>query len=889
MKKFLSIVMLFLFLAPCASGADYVWWEGEKPTATNFPAHSPFAPSTFPNRADQLSGKDWLSTGGKRGDAVLFAKYKIAVPKEAEYSLWVRKFWAHGPFRWRFDSQPWRICDSSFGLADDTPLKKFVNANWVSLGKVKLAQGEHPFEIQLLANQGDDTACAFDCFVLTPGLFIPNGKLKPDERSGKADDGYFPFEPMADPFSPDAQLDLRGLNEKTAGQNGFLKRIGDHFALGDGTPVRFWAVDVSVANASQDRASVDYLARKLAKLGVNMVRFHGALYDKADPTRIDAKQLDNLFYLESAMKREGIYTYLSFYFPLWLNASDPHLNLPGYDQLKNKHPFALLYFDPRMQQIHRGWAKQLLDTPNPYTHLTLAQDPALGIVEIVNEDSFFFWTFTRKNIPAEQWNELENQFSQWLIAKYGSVEKAEENWGGRGLAQDSANHAGLYEAYAMTAGGVQRFGAKRIGDQVHFLADTQRQFYASTSAFLKNDLHFGGLVNPSNWFTSDPNLLAAVERWTYAGDLIDQHGYFTPKLSGEGSGYSVRAGHTFKSRASVLEPDATPLRFDRTAGYPQITSEIGWLNPNRYRADAVFLASAYGSLQGIDGLFFFAVDNNYLRATSWNSFGVASPIIAGAFPAAALIYRRGDVRRAEPVVSQIVNPADLFAMKGAATWSGNALDELRKKDIPPGGMATGEVSKIDGLSPYVGSVVRSFSPDVGKSFEKDLTKYTDRTGKTVTSLTGELHWDYGIGIARMNTPLAQGATGFLSKNGRINLGDVDIQCNNEFATILVVSLDGRPLKESKKVLIQATTQEQPYGFRTEPDGTGGERIIDLGEAPFGVKKIQATVWIKGAGGAVTSLDENGYPRGAAKQVQSASDGSTRIDLAPDAIYQVFIR
>ena len=45
-------------------------------------------------------------------------------------------------------------------------------------------------------------------------------------------------------------------------------------------------------------------------------------------------------------------------------------------------------------------------------------------VELVNEDSFFFWTFSQKNIPAAQWAKLEEQYGHWLNKRHGSIDKA---------------------------------------------------------------------------------------------------------------------------------------------------------------------------------------------------------------------------------------------------------------------------------------------------------------------------------------------------------------------------------------------------------------------------------------------------------------------------------
>src|SRR5687768_823095 len=52
------------------------------------------------------------------------------------------------------------------------------------------------------------------------------------------------FEPARDTFSPDALLDLRSLNEKVAGQSGFVRRSADgsDFVLGNRQPARFWSI-----------------------------------------------------------------------------------------------------------------------------------------------------------------------------------------------------------------------------------------------------------------------------------------------------------------------------------------------------------------------------------------------------------------------------------------------------------------------------------------------------------------------------------------------------------------------------------------------------------------------------------------------------------------------
>ena len=877
---------------PAAADTQYVWWEGEAPAETNFPRQSWFSASTFADRRHLLSGGDWLSHSGKRTGTEAFATYRVDAPADGEYNLWARKFWKHGPFRWRFDKAEWRTCTRDVALADNVPLRKHVCANWVFLGKVKLSKGARTFELRLSAKQGEELTAAFDCFLLSPGLFIPNGRHRPGQRTGLADEGFFAFEPPVDAFSRQAVLDLRHLNEAAAGQDGFVARRQDAFVLGGGRPVRFWAVNVSANNAGQDRASVDYLARKLAKLGANMVRYHSALFDaRGDVANLDARKLDDLFYLVAAMKKQGIYTKISFYFPLWF-AVRPAYGIAGYEGFANAKPFTLLYHDERMQQIYKSWARKLLTTPNPYTGAALASEPAVAIVEVVNEDSLFFWTFSKRMAPPAQMRRLEKLFGAHLAGRHGSLAAALRSWPAAAHPDDSVadGRAGLFEAWHMTGAGLRNARpdkVRRVSEQVRFLAEHQRRFYASIRRYFREDLGCRGLVSASNWKTADAALLDALERHTYtACDVIDRHGYFGGKHAGEGASYSVRVGHAYADRAAVTAPEALPIQAVQSAGFPQIISELGWTNPNRYRADCTLLAAAYGALQGIDGLFLFATGSNALRDLSMQKFALSCPVIAWTFPAAALMYRRGDVAEAPEAIRQEIAIEDLYALKGSGSFSAAAYDALRQKDVPAE-KAPATPAAHDPLAFYVGKVVRAVGDGPTRTRQADLAGCIDRRKRTIKSLTRQLEWDYGRGVVTVNTGRSQAATGFLGRAGAIELADVKIDCDNEYASIMVVSLDGRDLAESGKVLIQAMTEERPYGFKAARG-----KIVDLGGPPFGVRKIAATVALRGRaeGLRVRVLDENGCDTGKPAVAAAIGKGGwTSIRLASDAIYHVVER
>jgi len=858
-------------LVAAASAADFVWWEGEAATTHNFDNTS-FQVGQYGEKAKGLSGGNWLNTGGKRNGAALTATWTIDVPEATTWNFLTRKFWKHGPFRWRFDAGEWQECGSDCGLLDSYELVTHICANWVSLGSVNLNKGSHTLTIELLAKDGDNVAACFDCFVLSKAPFAARGALKPGEAYGLSTPGWWSFEPPADAFTGEALLDLRGLNEKEAGASGFITAKGDGFVRGDGQPIRFYAVNTGVPELGD--ADLDYFAARLAKVGVNMVRIHGLYADRdgSDPLALNAKRLDRTHYLVAALKKRGIYTHFSSFFPLWMNIKSSD-GIPGYDAMSNKHPFGLPYFDPRMQTLLRAWYKQALTTKNPYTGLTLAADPAVGIVEIINEDSLFFWTFSEKNVGKSQWQALEQRFAAWMD------KKPREAWQGEAHEHDGDGRLGLYGPWNLTRDGLSKAspGAKaRALDQIRFYAEVQHGWYADTTAWLKKDCGVRCPISASNWTTADNGTLGLIERWTYTGaGVIDRHGYFGGKHEGDGAGYSVRAGHTYEDKCALLDPADLPIKFSQLAGFPHIISEIAWNKPNRFIADNQPVMSSYASLQGIDAIFNFAIGSGNWASDGGGVWTINMPGEMGQYPAAALQFRRGDLKLGETVVRQVVSDEALWQTKGTG------LGEGRTVDFRLDGTAQGDAVAYDPLAFYAGRVERSFAKDA-KPVLVDLSKAIDATAKTVSSTTGELRWDHGNGLLRIDSPRSQCVSGFLAKAGTIQLSTVTIASPMEYGTIWVISLDDQPLATSKRILVQAFSEEKMYGF-TADNG----RITDPGRAPINVRDLAGTVSLPGALKG-TVLDGHGYARGPAN-IESTKGTQSMLVLAKDSLYTVLTR
>jgi hypothetical protein len=98
--------------------------------------------------------------------------------------------------------------------------------------------------------------------------------------------------------------------------------------------------------------------------------------------------------------------------------------------------------------------------------------------------------------------------------------------------------------------------------------------------------------------------------------------------------------------------------------------------------------------------------------------------------------------------------------------------------------------------------------------------------------------------------------------------------------IVAVSLDGKPLATSQKILLQVMSEEQSTGWSTEPVSDGVKQITSTGGNPWRVKELDGVVKFKRSDAGklkVTALDFNGYPQ---KEMGSAGE----LKLVANVVY-----
>ncbi len=894
-RRGLWIVALAVLLGACATarGQTYVWWEAEKPDATNFPARSWFSPVND-REVDVLSAGAWLSRDGSTKGA-LSATYTVNVPQAGDYNLWVRMGGGGQPFTWRFDGGAWQGPDPAGRPVDNMVVDcvddRYFGIVWVPLGREALAAGKHSFELQVPV--ADNLRAAFDCFILVQGEWHPYGRMKPGQKYDDAPAGWFAFEPDRDTFAP-SPIDLSRLNEKEAGSRGRIVKKGEDLVFEKtGEKVRFWGVTAGSKDWMMDKADMDYLARRLAKMGVNMVRFHTAPYYETTPGPVT----DGIHYLQAALKRNGIYSGFNWYC-LATDKVQPSWHMEGFKT--GDSPMELHLFYPPMQKIYREWAANLFGSKNPYTGMSLAEDPSVCYIELIDEDNYLFWTFRPENINPVALPFLERKWADWCKAKYGSIDKALAAWG-PAKAPKMPDHAdegrlALYDAGTLTGQdwAVASRNPKRASDQLRFFVEDMRDFYTGMKKWLHDDVGYSGLVVATNWKTADDRVLGPLDEYAdMSVDVTARNTYFNGPFK-RTKFFPWMVGDSYQDLSLLRHPEQAITLNMQYTGYPHFITEGGWAMPNRFRTEGPLVLASYASLQGVDGIFLFALEPDW--DTTLQPWPIQTPADIGQYPAASLIYREGYVKEGPIAVKDALKLSDLYQFKGAAMSQPFAVDVGRMGEVPQGvSPEASSVSSFDPLCFYVGRVQQDVGADPGKSqVLPDLRSYVDRANRTVRSATGELALDYGAGVLRTDAPRAQGAAGFLGAAGPIPLSDVTIDLKDEYGAVVLVSLDGAPLATSGRMLLQVMTEQMNRNYGTEPTKTqfanngpavDALKITELGTVPIVVRDIEGTVSLKRPDAAqlkVTGLDDNGYP---AKTVAHGD----RIELAPSTLYYIIER
>ena len=226
---------------------------------------------------------------------------------------------------------------------------------------------------------------------------------------------------------------------KPAGKYGHVYVGPDGHLYVGGERIKFLGVNICGSAAFPSKREAEGIAARLAKFGVNIVRFHHMdapwegfnIFDKRYGTRkLNEAALERLDYFIAKLKESGVYVDLNLLVSRRLTAAD---GLPSeIEQIDWKDQQVLGFFVDAVRDLHKEYARQLLLHRNPYTNTTYAEEPAVAFVEIVNEQGLIHsWLGgVVDRLPDTFKGELKAKWNAWLRDRYSSTDKLEEAWGG---------------------------------------------------------------------------------------------------------------------------------------------------------------------------------------------------------------------------------------------------------------------------------------------------------------------------------------------------------------------------------------------------------------------------------------------------------------------------
>jgi hypothetical protein len=648
-----------------------------------------------------------------------------------------------------------------------------------------------------------------------------------------------PFEMIwnVDPEDGAILADVSFLLDSPAGRHGFVQVKDGRLADGKGGRLRFWGVNFSFTASLPDKQNAPRVAAHLARFGVNCVRVHhldwrtprGIIDSKfPDSQHLDPEKLDRLDFFIAELKKRGVYTNLN------MNVARAFQDADGVkDAAQLGFAKAVTYFDPRLIELQKDYMRQMLTHRNPYTGAEYRSEPAIAMVEIVNENSLLeSWKAGRlqgKLDPAKAdltWRDIPASYAKDLDALW-------LKYGGQGPRLVPSEFAAA--------------SPERFRQETWFLMELERKFFLDMQSYLKQDLGIRMPVVGTSAHNGGMSSLPLLSS-TSLLDIVDGHVYWQhPKYGVDASG---RRTATIENTPMVNQPGkSTVVTLNRNAvlGKPYIVSEVGHPYPNEYAAEGIPVLAAYGSLQDWDGIFWYSFE--HAEAANWVSkfpgdFDIRQdPVKMTQLAAAAVTFLRSDIATAKSTAGRAYSReqvADSFR-----------LDRKEWPNFTPG-MDSTEALRT-------GSRIERFdAPEATKRFPRYRGKIESDTKELLWSLDKK-----GQGLVSANSPRSQMLAGFV-KDIKAATANLSVRPETPFAAFLLVSLDANPIAKSDKLLLTAGARTGNTGMKWNDARTS---LVENGTGPMTIEPVTATVNLIGLDGAkrvdVYPLDGGGRKLGPA--------------------------
>lgn len=651
-----------------------------------------------------------------------------------------------------------------------------------------------------------------------------------------ANDEWVELQPELD-VAPGSALDMSALfpPTKPCGAEGRVVVAKDgHFAFAQAPdkPVRFYGANLCFSAQYLPHAEADALLDRWARLGYNTLRIH-----HYEPELVkkrwspgfdwDPEQLDRLCYLIAGASKRGIWLTTDLFVSRPVSAAQ--IGVPA------KAPWAKdggrvppdVY--KGLVLIHEGayadwqkFARMLLNHVNPYTQRRLADEPALAWICLINEGLL---TLEGSLHAIPEW---QQKWNEWVKKEFPDRAALKAVLPDLGDDEDPA------KGTVRMAGQVFYVSSPRALLGQRFVAATEAAAVKRMRAFLRDELKCQALLTNHNSWPNSVYDQATREELDYVDDhFYVDHQHFLKKS------WQLPSQCANRNPVRVAE-GGTGSSALRLFGRPFTVSEYNYSGPGRFRGVGAVMTGALAALQDWDVVWRFAYAHAAAPVTTPAPMGYfdlsCDPLNQIADRAAVLLFRRGDLRPAPGAAALDIGAGDLAGKTapGSPAATGWLAWVTRVGGLLPGAAAPqGRVLRLPAAAwrERAGALAKLRAAGIGGGIGDGLSR----------SETGEMTLDRVSGVLTVDTPRSGG--GYADRGREVAAAKCGVRVSglSVGATVFVMSLDGKPVKESSRLLVTHLTDLQNTGARYAESAR--RTLLDWGRLPYLVRDGEAKVSI----------------------------------------------
>ncbi len=598
------------------------------------------------------------------------------------------------------------------------------------------------------------------------------------------------FIPQAEEWRPfglqwdRSPVDLRFLQNAPAGKHGYLGVKGERFVFEDGTVFYPWGITLSRNACFPSHEDAPRLAERVARMGLNIVRFHDMdspliepnLVESFFPVKLNKALMDRLDYFVFQLETRGVYVSFCGFHSLQLDERS------GIDEWRALEPGleSYIHFVPQLQDIYADYLQAFWLHRNRYIQGRQYRD----IPSVLFFQLFEGHSIRPKQMSVPRYNqELFLLWTDWLQER------------GKPLTTE-------FDFDEPTS------------ENVQFLSELTTLSYTKWHTFLRG-------LNVKTLISGD----SVVKELR---DLPPHWGMDYVGVSGEWNQPLGRDLVTTLPPMLMVDLDErshlfSEMAFARLRNKPFILA--GWSEPfpNRYRAELPLWTAAMTRWQGWNG----AVMGTAFADAAFNQDAMTSPFdqwndpaVMGLMPTASILFHQTNMKHAKHTSTMKVDQNVMFDDEPSNLY------EIRTTRLVEHGRV-----EVDLKNQTVATKV--FSTTQPESIQD--VEYSDEERLYVR--------DQSRKLLLIDTPQVKAFVGGVMNAKDDDIAGLRVKTDEPFAAVSAASLDRKAIKDSKEILITVVSEAKNTEMVTLKNDYGYS-VPRLGKAPVLIKDTPCRLYVQ---------------------------------------------